>query len=95
MFKPGDRQDKETVQTRYDALAARYIQLYSKPRTLLALEKQRRARLAEEYIDQLHPLSILDLGCGPGYVTDKSRQRSSQSNVVGIDFSDCDVEICK
>ena len=95
MSIPGDRQDKATVQTRYDALAARYIQHYSKPRTLLGLEKQRRARIAEEYIGKLHPSSILDLGCGPGYVTYRSKQKLSQSNVVGIDFSDAMLKIAK
>jgi len=80
-------QDKEPVQARYDALAQRYVHNYIHPTSLFGLEKQRRLQIVQHYLQELQPDWVLDLGCGPGYVTCRVASDLSNTTVVGVDFS--------
>lgn len=84
----GDQQDKTQVRARYDVLAHNYIRHYSRPKSLFGLEKQRRAKILADYLTNIRPSAILDLGCGPGYVTSRAAGCLPKAEIVGIDFSD-------
>ncbi len=80
-------QDKVTVQARYDALAEKYLHNYLYPTSLFGLEKQRRLQILQEYLQDSRPASVLDLGCGPGYVTSQISECLPDAEIMGIDFS--------
>ena len=85
---PDNTQDKVDVQARYNALAQRYVRNYVHPTSLFGLEKQRRLQIVQRYLADLHPKSVLDLGCGPGYTAFQVEKDLPGVEVVGIDFSD-------
>ena len=80
-------QNKASVQARYDALAQRYIHNYIHPTSLFGLEKQRRLQIVQDYLQDLQPELVLDLGCGPGYATSKVAGDLPNAKIFGIDFS--------
>ena len=80
-------QDKTDVQARYNALAQRYVRNSTHPTSLFGLEKQRRLQILQDYLLKLQPNSVLDLGCGPGYVAFQVAEDLPEATVVGIDFS--------
>lgn len=79
--------NKHQIRDRYDVLAQRYERHYTSPKSILSLEKSRRAQILGEYLTELHPNVILDVGCGSGYVAAKVKRALPDSNVIGIDLS--------
>ena len=82
-----DTQEKARVQANYNALAQKYIHNYIQPKSLFGLEKQQRLKIAQHYLRGVQPLSVLDLGCGPGYTTSKVASDLANATVIGVDFS--------
>lgn len=81
------RPHKAKVRDRYDALVHRYIRHYTNPKSLLSLEKRRRAQILERYIASTKPPTVLDIGCGPGYVAFEVAKALSQARIFGVDLS--------
>ncbi len=51
------------------------------------LQRQIAARLADRFLDTLQPVSILELGCGTGFLTRKLSDRFPRATIDAIDLS--------
>ncbi len=80
-------QYKNDVKKIYNSGASKYRDIYLNPKSLYDYEKLRRMDIVFKYICEQKARNILDLGCGPGYVSSLLSAKLPNSKIIGIDFS--------
>lgn len=68
------------IQERFSKSAKRYD-------LLTGLHRKIADRLFDRVVKEYTPSSLLDVGCGTGYLTVKFKERFPQSTITGLDFS--------
>ena len=82
-----DTQNKNDVKKIYNSGADNYRNIYLNPKSLYDYEKLRRMDIVFKYICKDKACDILDLGCGPGFVSSLLSEKLPNSKITGIDFS--------
>lgn len=77
----------KAFQANFDAKADAYENYYRKPANIFQNGKRHRLDILRDYVKALRPMSILDIGCGPGVVLNELVKTSNSRTAFGIDFS--------
>ena len=78
--------DKEAIRRRFERAAAAY-DIFS------VVQRGMAERLVERI--EREPSSILDLGCGTGYLTELLSKRFPQAQIVAVDFAPAMIELAR
>ena len=75
------------VRDKFNRIAGTYAAKYEQPKTVLDYEKLRRMQLLLQYARALNAQTVLDVGCGNGWVLSNLQAQLSGVKLCGVDVS--------